>query len=209
MILLDFSQTAIAAISAGSNHFGSALTEDAARHMILNMLQSYKKKFTGKYGELMICCDGPNNWRRDVFPYYKAKRRENKAKAESPIDWEMVYRVMNQTISDLDEFFPYKVIQIVGAEGDERGAHLSVGEPHAADRGTGGDELLADDESVDRRTATSAELPRPRHADEALCGEFAGELAHVAVDPRVVPPAVTFDAPVGDVTGAGAQFLLP
>jgi len=119
LILLDFSQTAIAAISAGSNHFGSALTEDAARHMILNMLQSYKKKFTGKYGELMICCDGPNNWRRDVFPYYKAKRRENKAKAESPIDWEMVYRVMNQTISDLDEFFPYKVIQIVGAEGDD------------------------------------------------------------------------------------------
>lgn len=125
MILLDFSQTAIAAITAGSNHFGSALTEDAARHMILNMIQSYKKKFHQKYGSFVICCDGPNNWRRDVYPYYKAKRRENKAKAESPIDWEMVYSVMNQTISDLYEFFPYKVVQVPGAEGDDVIAVLS------------------------------------------------------------------------------------
>ena len=38
------------------------------RHIILSQVKSYKAKYGMDYGELIICCDGKNYWRRDIFP---------------------------------------------------------------------------------------------------------------------------------------------
>ena len=117
MICVDYNQVLISAISAGHSTFGSDLNPDMIRHLFLNLILGYKKKFGAKYGEVVICCDGGNLWRKKVFPYYKAKRAKNRA--ESPLDWEMIFDTMNKLRSELDEFFPYKVVHVNGAEGDD------------------------------------------------------------------------------------------
>ena len=98
---------------------------------------------------------------------------------------------------------------LVGAAvGDQRRTHLAVGEPHAGDRGAGLDQLLADDQPLDRRAAAATELGRPGHPDPAVGGQLAGELLRVAVDPRVVRPTQSSNRIGGDETRTFAQRLL-
>ena len=94
------------------------------------------------------------------------------------------------------------------AVGDQRRAHLPVGEPRRGDRGAGRDHLLGDDQPLDRRPAAPAELDRPGHADPAVGGELAGELLGEAVDPRVVGPAVAVDRLLGHLAGPGPELDL-
>ena len=98
---------------------------------------------------------------------------------------------------------------LVGAaERDQGRPHLAVGEPHRRDRGPGGDQLLADDQPVDRRPAAAAVLGRPGEPDPAEGGELLGELGRVAVDPRVVGAAEPGDGVGGDLPGLVAQGAL-
>ena len=98
---------------------------------------------------------------------------------------------------------------LVGSSvGDQRRAHLAVGEPERGDRSAGLDHLLADDQSLDRRSPAPAEVLRPGHADPALRRHFLGELLRVAVDPRVVVPAEPGDRLGGYLAGTLAQFDL-
>lgn len=87
------------------------------RHIILSQVKSYKNRYGQKYGDLIICCDGRNYWRRAVFPYYKACRK--KARAESDMDWKLVFSVMDELMTDLKENFPYKLIRVDEAECDD------------------------------------------------------------------------------------------
>lgn len=124
-ILVDYSQVSMACVFAAQKHFGEArVTESMIRHMILNSLLMYKRKFGKEYGELIICCDGSNNWRKAVFPYYKASRQE--AKAESAMDWDQIYEFMSTIRSELMQTFPYKVLHVDRAEGDDIIAVLSM-----------------------------------------------------------------------------------
>ena len=116
-ILVDFNQVLIASVSVAAGIHNAELNPDMIRHLFLNSILGYKKKFGAKYGEVVICCDGGNLWRKKGFPYYKAKRAKNRA--ESPLDWEMIFDTMNKLRSELDEFFPYKVVHVNGAEGDD------------------------------------------------------------------------------------------
>jgi 5'-3' exonuclease len=87
------------------------------RHMILNSIRSYKKKFGKEYGELVIACDNQTYWRREYFPYYKAGRK--KAREDSGFDWKTIFEALNLIRSELEVFFPYKVINVDGAEADD------------------------------------------------------------------------------------------
>lgn len=115
-LIFDFNQTVISSISIGSKNFGSDLTIDMIRHIILNNLLFYKKKFRD-YPDVIIACDGPNSWRRRDFPYYKAMRRKNKG--ESPLDWKVIYEAIDSLEEELTNYFPYKVVRVDGAEGDD------------------------------------------------------------------------------------------
>jgi hypothetical protein len=87
------------------------------RHMVLNSLRFNRKKFHEDFGELIICCDDKNYWRRSYFPYYKAARK--KARQESELNWNEIFAALNNIREDLKTFFPYKVIQIDTAEADD------------------------------------------------------------------------------------------
>ena len=107
----------IASVSVGFSSFGETLDPNMIRHIFFNTVLSFKRKFGSKYGDIAICCDGKNIWRKKVFPYYKAKRAEGRA--ESPMDWTMIFETINALHDELDEFFPYRVIRVDGAEGDD------------------------------------------------------------------------------------------
>ena len=117
-ILVDFNQVAISnlMINLKMNHLDT-VEEDMLRHMILNSLRFNRGKFTEEYGELIICCDGRNTWRRDVFPYYKRNRKESRA--ASGYDWNHIFETLNKIKSEIDEHFPYKVVHLDRAEADD------------------------------------------------------------------------------------------
>ena len=105
------------------------------RHIILNSIRANLKKFKGEFGELVIAADGRFSWRREVFPYYKGKRKEDRA--ESTIDWGPIFEAMETVREELKQFFPYRVIRVDGAEADDVigvlcqtfGTPLNSGEP--------------------------------------------------------------------------------
>jgi 5'-3' exonuclease len=118
MIVVDFNQTAISNLMmevGGRNDI--EIQVPLLRHMILNSIRSYKKKFGAEYGELVIACDNQTYWRREYFPYYKAGRK--KAREESGFDWKTIFEALNLIRSELEVFFPYKVINVDGAEADD------------------------------------------------------------------------------------------
>mgnify|MGYP007083429941 CR=1 FL=1 len=118
MIIVDLSQVMISNLMVQlGNHTNTELEEDLLRHMILNSIRSYNQKFKNEYGEMIIACDAGNNWRREVFPYYKANRRKNREKSE--LNWAQIFDTLSKVREELKEYFPYRVIQIDTAEADD------------------------------------------------------------------------------------------
>jgi hypothetical protein len=118
MIIVDLSQVMISNLMVQlGNHTNTEIEEELLRHMILNSIRSYNQKFKDEYGEMIIACDAGNNWRREIFPYYKANRRKNRDKSE--LNWTHIFEVLGKVRDELKEYFPYRVIQIDGAEADD------------------------------------------------------------------------------------------
>ena len=118
MILVDLNQVMISnlMVQIGGNK-NVDLDENLFRHMILNSLRAARKKLNGRFGELVICCDDKNFWRRQRFEYYKANRK--KYREQSDIDWSNVFNILNKVRDEIDTFFPYKVIRVSTAEADD------------------------------------------------------------------------------------------
>ena len=118
MILVDLNQVMISNLM-GQLHSSrtNEVDEDLLRHMVRNGIRSYRNKFSEEYGELVICCDDTNNWRKDSFPYYKAHRKTNRD--ESDLDWPNIFNCLNAIRDELKEFFPYKHIRVNRCEADD------------------------------------------------------------------------------------------
>lgn len=120
MIVVDYSQTSISNFMAEIGHRKDAsinVNVDLIRHMILNTLRSYRTRFGEQYGELVIACDNRHYWRRDVFPLYKAGRKQ--AREDSGLDWSAIFEALGMVREEIDQFMPYPVININGAEADD------------------------------------------------------------------------------------------
>lgn len=87
------------------------------KHMALNTVRSLRQKYRHKYGELVFACDSKNTWRREKFPYYKASRKQQRNQSE--IDWDSLIKSMNEIRSDLQKYFPYRVISVDHTEADD------------------------------------------------------------------------------------------
>lgn len=117
MVLLDLNQVILANLFQQLKQGDQTPDEGLLRHMILNSIRAYLKKFKADYGELVIACDDYKYWRRDVFPYYKANRK--KSRDESTLDWDLIFKSLNKIRDELKEYFPYRIIQVPGAEADD------------------------------------------------------------------------------------------
>ena len=112
MILLDYSQIAL------SNIIVQKLNDESMiRHMILNSIRMYNKRYRDEYGQMVICADGMNTWRKDYFPYYKAKRRKNRDSSDQ--DWNEIFRILHLVRDEIKENLPYKVVHMEGVEADD------------------------------------------------------------------------------------------
>lgn len=117
-ILMDFNQVILASLfQAVGNHTNIDIDENVIRHMFLNSVRMNRKKFHNDYGEIIICADGKNTWRREAYPYYKANRKKTRDKSD--LDWNKVFNIMNIIRDEMREFFPYKVIHIDHCEADD------------------------------------------------------------------------------------------
>ena len=121
-ILVDFSQMTIGACHAFSkeldiNNPNKEEAKNIIRHVILSQLKYYNHKYKSTYGKMIICCDGKHYWRREIFSPYKACRK--KARAESSLDWQLIFTMMDELIHDLKKHFPYKVIRLDRVECDD------------------------------------------------------------------------------------------
>ena len=116
MVLVDFNGLAIGSIMGQLNR-GEELSTNLVKHIILNNLRMYRKKYPeGEYNKIIICCDSPS-WRKDVYPEYKANRKT--ARAKDKHDWPMIFDLIDETLNDIRTNFPYAVIKIDKAEADD------------------------------------------------------------------------------------------
>jgi hypothetical protein len=118
MILVDLNQVLLAGLMAQiSNQKNAKLEEDLIRHMVLNIIRTHVKNFKAEYGEVVLCCDNRKYWRKEFFPFYKAGRKKTREKSD--LDWHLIFDILAKLKQELRETFPYKVIDVEGAEADD------------------------------------------------------------------------------------------
>lgn len=115
MLLIDLNQVVLSGLLVQISP-KDVLNEDLIRHIVLNTLRNNIKKFK-EYNEVIICCDSRNYWRKKYYKHYKSHRKEIREK--SALDWNLIFKTLNQIKQDLREYFPYKVIEVDGAEADD------------------------------------------------------------------------------------------
>jgi 5'-3' exonuclease len=118
MIIFDYQQIAISNLMEQIGSSKTSVDENLVRHMILNTIRTYVKKFKSSHGpEVVIACDNKHYWRREIYPHYKAGRK--KARDASGHDWSSIFESLNKIREELKEYSPYKVIDVEGAEADD------------------------------------------------------------------------------------------
>ena len=118
MILVDLNQVLLSGLMAQiASQKGIKLEEGLIRHMILNIIRTHLKNFREEYGEVVLCADNRKYWRKEFFPFYKAHRK--KAREKSDLDWHLIFDMLSKFKQELRESFPYKVIDVEGAEADD------------------------------------------------------------------------------------------
>jgi len=115
MLLIDLNQIAFATISIQAGK--TEIDENLVRHIILNSIRIHRSKFFNKYGEVVLATDNRHYWRREVFPYYKAHRKKDRE--ASKLNWPVIFECMGKIKQELRENFPYKFIDVHGAEADD------------------------------------------------------------------------------------------
>jgi len=118
MILIDMNQVCISNLmmQIGSKRQND-VDESLVRHMVLNSLRMYRSRFGEKYGELVLCYDSKKYWRREYFPNYKSNRKKDRE--ASGLDWNLIFETLNNIRDEIRDNFPYKVIEVEGAEADD------------------------------------------------------------------------------------------
>ena len=121
MILLDFSNIIVGSIMIAHKIPNEERTsEDFIRHLVLNSIRNYRTKYKSKFGEIVICVDNSSSWRKNEYKYYKAHRKIKREKQDKEgMDWAALFQTINKIILEIDEFFPYKVVSVPHAEGDD------------------------------------------------------------------------------------------
>ena len=123
MILIDFTQTIIAGLMVQLKLNDGELSESKLRPMIINSIRNYQRKYAGDYGEIVLCTDAANPWRREFFPNYKANRK--KLREEDDKDWGVIFNTLQVIKDELRDNFPYRYMYVERCEADDIIAVLS------------------------------------------------------------------------------------
>ena len=116
MILLDANQIAISHLMV-RHKIENGINLDSVRKSIIRVIARIHRRFKSEYGDLVLCYDDKNYWRREIFPYYKKNRKQERE--NSKYDWDQVFSVLNTIRDEIKAHFPYQVIQVENAEADD------------------------------------------------------------------------------------------
>ena len=117
MILVDNSQVVLSGIFAHTRGDTSTIDENLVRHTALNSYRYIRSRFSGDYGELVICEDSKDCWRKKFFPLYKAARK--KSHENDSNDWRAIYDTLTKIRNEVRETFPYKNMKVDNCEADD------------------------------------------------------------------------------------------
>lgn len=119
MILVDLNQVLLAGLMAQIANAKPKiqLEEGLIRHMVLNIIRTHLRNFRKDYGEVVLCADNRKYWRKEFFPFYKAGRKKSREKSD--LDWHLIFDMLSKFKQELRENFPYKVLDVEGAEADD------------------------------------------------------------------------------------------
>ena len=115
-ILVDANQIAISHLMV-RNKIENGINIDTVRRSIIKVIARIHRRFRQDYGDLVLCYDDKNYWRRDIFPFYKKNRKQEREK--SKYNWDEVFSVLNTIRDEIRDHFPYQVIQVENAEADD------------------------------------------------------------------------------------------
>ena len=115
MILIDMNQIMISNLMMQLK--GDALNENLVRHMVLTALRAFERQYSPIYGEVVLAYDSKHYWRKEAFPFYKQNRKKDRE--ASNLDWNAIFEVLNKIRDEIKTFFPYKVVEVYGAEADD------------------------------------------------------------------------------------------
>ena len=120
MILIDYNQMIIANFMQFRKQFEPGKEDAVMRHMVLNNIKMIKNKFSAKYGkDVVFCCDSRKNWRKDVFPFYKANRKKAREENKQNVDWQALFNILDNIRDEIAENMPYRVVTLEGCEADD------------------------------------------------------------------------------------------
>ena len=118
MILVDLNQVLISNFMVQTRGAPDVKpNKEMIRHMVVNSLRGFNVKFKNKYGNMILCADAGNTWRRDAFPNYKYSRR--KGRDDSAFDWENIFNIITEIKNEIRDNFPYAVMYIERCEADD------------------------------------------------------------------------------------------
>lgn len=125
MILIDFSNLIHNTVHSHFGYTKETITEDLLRHVILNNIFNIRNKINNKSLEVVLCCDGKNYWRRDIYPEYK-QNRKLKPKDPNGINWDEFYSTFDKVKESFKSDLPYKLIEVERCEADDIIAALAL-----------------------------------------------------------------------------------
>jgi hypothetical protein len=121
MILIDNSQIVLSSIFSQYPDPSAILGEDdpinLIRHITLNTYRSIKDKFSSDYGNIVICQDSNNYWRKEIFPHYKANRK--KMREDNQEYWDVIFDAMKVIREEVATNMPYKNMKVDRCEADD------------------------------------------------------------------------------------------
>ena len=114
MILVDMG-LAIAQIM-GESQGSPSMDVNIIRHSLVNMLRTIRSK-NRDAGEMVLCYDSANPWRKGVFANYKASRK--KGREDSAVDWNKLFEILQEIKREFAQNMPYKVMCVDNCEADD------------------------------------------------------------------------------------------
>lgn len=115
-ILVDANQIAISHLMVRSK-IENGININSVRKSIIRVIGRISKKFGAEYGQMVLCYDDKNYWRRDIFPFYKKNRKQERE--ASKYNWDEVFSVLNTIRDEIKGNLPYHVLQVQGSEADD------------------------------------------------------------------------------------------
>jgi 5'-3' exonuclease len=91
------------------------------QHIMYNTVFSLGRKL--KADEIVLCVDHKLNWRKKIYPEYKATRKEDRDKSD--VDWNAFFESFQEFVDQTAKNFPFYVLQVKYMEADDLAAMLA------------------------------------------------------------------------------------